>query len=418
MTKNTIQISMQTELALLEESVPSQRTVEITLRPPAAVESGKRPRLNLALVLDRSGSMSGAKLEYAKQAAQHLIDLLDEQDRVAVVAYDDKVTVVAESMEITSKSRRLIKNKVQKIETGGSTNLGDGWLTGCKEVAANQVEGQLERTLLLTDGLANVGMVDLEELAVHARELCGRGVSTSTFGVGEDFNEHLLEAMSTAGGGLYHYIQSPEQIAQIFSREFSELAAVTARDVKITLEIPAGVSAQVLGAWRAETENGRMCIYIGAMQAARPQSIYVNLLTPPANSETGITLKAEVSGLGGGGEAYVDSAEIEFKYAHKKTVNKAVRDQGLLERSSQVRVAEAVNESLKLERKGKRKEASRNLKIAMEAASPYMPAAQLEKYDQMSQRMEHGLEENDRKSAQYSSYMARRSRDEDEQEKP
>ena len=412
MNKNTLHLTMQTELTLIEQKVSSQRTVEITVQPPAARESVARPRLNLALVLDRSGSMSGEKLDYAKQAAAHLIDLLDEQDRVAVVAYDDEVNTIVPSTEITTQSRRQIQNKVQKIQSGGSTNLSGGWLTGCKEVAANHVEGQLERTLLLTDGLANAGIVDLEELAVYARDLCSKGVSTSTFGVGEDFNEHLLEAMSTAGGGMYHYIQSPQQIPEIFSREFSELAAVTSRDVEVILDIPAEVSAEVLGAWRVETEEGKVHIYLGAMQAARPQSLYINVLTPPAKEENNIVLKGRVTGRGEDNQLFEDTAEIAFQYTDKKTIKAAATDKGLLERSSQVRVAEAVNESLKLERKGKRKEASQNLKMAIMAASPYMVQEDVENFTQMGERMQHGMDESDRKSSQYNSYKTRRGQNE------
>jgi len=414
MTDNKLHLTMQTELALVEQTVPSQRTIEITIQPPAAAQSGPRPRLNLALVLDRSGSMSGEKLEYAKQAAQHLVDLLDEQDRVAVVAYDDSVSMITESTLITDKSRRLIKNKIQKIETGGSTNLSGGWLKGCGEVAANHVEGQLERTLLLTDGLANEGITELEELAVHARELCSRGVSTSTFGVGEDFNEHLLEAMSTTGGGMYHYIQSPQQIPEIFNKEFSELAAVTARDVEIILDIPAGVSVEVMGAWRVEKEADRTHIFIGAMQAGRSQTLYVSLLTPPAGEESGLTIKGRVTGQGDASQVYEDTTEITFEYTNAKKVKAASRDQGLLKRSAQVRVAEAVNQSLKLERSGKRDKAARNLKQVVEAASPYMAPDDVDKYNQMSQRMQQGMEESDRKSSQYGSYLTRRSRDENQ----
>jgi Ca-activated chloride channel family protein len=132
------------------------------------------------------------------------------------------------------------------------TNLRDGWLTGCKEIAATAQDGTINRTMLLTDGLANVGETDLEILAQHAFELYKDAVSTSTFGVGYGFNEQLLEAMANKGGGNYYFIERPDQIAQIFLKEFAELVGITARKVEIKLDLPSSVKWQVLGGRSSE----------------------------------------------------------------------------------------------------------------------------------------------------------------------
>lgn len=412
MPEKQIQIELHTELTLLERDIPSQRTLEIVIMPPAAEKTSRRPALNLALVLDRSGSMSGEKLPYVKEAAQHLIDLLEEQDRVCVVAYDDEVSVIARSTPVTPVTGQRIKQSIQEIRTGGSTNLGAGWLVGCGEVAAHHAEGQLERALLLTDGQANQGMQDVEELAVHARELSNRGVSTSTFGVGEGVNEHLLEAMSTVGGGSYYYIGSPQEIPAIFRQEFSELAAVSVRDVEITLEVPHAVAAQVLGAWRVEAVNERLRIFVGAMPAGRPQSLYVTLLFPPAGNLAEIALKVQAMGRGAGGELFESAAAIKFQYAEDEEVRSATREKMLLERAALVRVAEAANQSLKLEREGSREKAYQGLMQAIEACRSTLKAEEMERYEQMARRMRHGMDETDRKTSHNLSYQNRRGRNE------
>ncbi|MFN8566275.1 MAG: VWA domain-containing protein [Kouleothrix sp.] len=110
------------------------------------------------------------------------------------------------------------------------TDISGGWLTGCREVAAYQAVEGIHRALLLTDGLANRGIIDIEELAQYARELRRRGVATSTFGVGLDFNEQLLEALAEQGGHFY-YIERPEQIPTVFRRELGELLTVVTRGV-------------------------------------------------------------------------------------------------------------------------------------------------------------------------------------------
>src|SRR5205823_5116603 len=111
--------------------------------------------------------------------------------------------VVHSSAALTPQAKTEILRAIGAIETGGSTNLSGGWLAGCQQAAEQQREGQLDRVLLLTDGLANVGIVDPSELCRHAAELRRRGIVASTLGIGHDFNEELLEAMARNGGGRF-----------------------------------------------------------------------------------------------------------------------------------------------------------------------------------------------------------------------
>src|SRR5262249_38130669 len=155
---------------------------------------------------------------------------LDERDRIAIVAYDDQITVLSRSEPLTTQIRSNLKARVMELQPGGLTDLSGGWLEGCREIASHQLPTGVNRALLLTDGLANRGIADIEELIHHARELRRRGVSTSTFGVGLGFNEQLLEALATQGGGHFYYIERPDQMSELFRRELGELLTVVARE--------------------------------------------------------------------------------------------------------------------------------------------------------------------------------------------
>ena len=227
--------------------VSSQRTIEWIAVAPDVARRDSRAPLNLALILDRSGSMQGDKLRYVQQAACHVLDMLDERDRIAVVAYDDQVTLLAPSQPISEHTRGELKRKINELRPGGWTDLSGGWLEGCREVADRLTAEGIHRALLLTDGLANRGITDIEELTHHARELRRRGVATSTFGVGLDFNEQLLEALAEQGGGHFYYIERPDQIPDVFRRELGELLTVVAREAFLSITIPSGVAVELLG---------------------------------------------------------------------------------------------------------------------------------------------------------------------------
>lgn len=222
---------------------PSGGLVQLLIQIGAeAMPAGDRLPLNLAAVADRSGSMYGPKLDYTKQALLFLVDQVGPRDYLSVVTYDDQVETPLPSSHVVRKD--ALKAELGRIECGGSTNLSGGLATGMQQISRNAAPRQVNRTLLMTDGLANVGVTDPDTLVGWARTWRERGLTLSTLGVGDDFAEDLLVALAEAGGGNFHYIADPDKIPAIFAQELSGLLQVSAQALHLRVEVEPGVAVQ------------------------------------------------------------------------------------------------------------------------------------------------------------------------------
>jgi Ca-activated chloride channel homolog len=251
-----MRLHAESDRTLIRSAASSTRYVRVSFTAPEAPRRKDRLPVNLALVLDRSGSMSGGKLDLARQAADRALALLGAGDRFAVVVYDDQVDIVTPSSRASAAALDRAAERLRGIEPRGSTDLCSGWLTGCEQVGREIDRESIGRCLLLTDGLANHGITDHSELVRHASELRARGVVTSTFGVGADFDERLLQAMAEAGGGNPYYLPDAARISEYLESEIGEALEVVARGVAVVLHLPEGASAESLGRQRAR-QTGR-----------------------------------------------------------------------------------------------------------------------------------------------------------------
>ena len=228
--------------------VTNQRnTAEVLLRIYSHLKRPEKKQnlpLNLSVVIDRSGSMSGRPLEEAKKCAAMLVDRMTENDRLSVVTYDNRVNVVFPSSLVQRKQE--MKQSIKQLRCGGTTALYDGWSVGAEQVALNASKDCLSRVLLLSDGQANAGLTDEDVIAAHCTTMAENGVTTSTYGLSEHFNENLMTNMARSGQGQAHYGQTAEDLLDPFQEEFDLLQALLARRLRLRILPEVGINFEIL----------------------------------------------------------------------------------------------------------------------------------------------------------------------------
>lgn len=253
---------------------------------PERDDVDKREPLRLALVLDRSGSMAGRKLDIAKRCAEWLVGRLDPRDELALVSYDDHVRLLSPLSPPGERHRA----EIGRLGPGGSTNLSGGWLKGVEALTRANGDG-VRKVLLLSDGLANVGITAPDALSDLAASMHGQGVGTTTIGFGADFDEQLMTALAEAGGGNAHFAETPDAAPAIFAEELEGLTEVVAQNVSIEIRprapvevleimnrnrhvpIPGGVQVELGDAYAGERRRVVFALHVPHLAALGPVTV-------------------------------------------------------------------------------------------------------------------------------------------------
>ena len=351
---------LRQDRAYVRAPARSTRYLVVRLEAPDAPRRSERLPGNGALVLDRSGSMGGSKIRLAKEAVERAIATLDPRDRFSVVFYDDRIDVVVPSTTATGGARSAAREALRAVDARGSTNLFEGWMRGCEQVALHVGEDVVSRALLLTDGLANVGVTDRFELETHAAELRRRGIATSTFGVGHDFDEALLEVLATAGGGNFYYIETATQIADFMTSELGEALEVVARDVRLEVTLPSGAQLEMLGPERVErTGPHGWTVAVGDLVARQEREVVLRVNfpqgTPGDIADVTVTVHDRDGAFAG------DRATVRWTYADHLTNDRQARTPEVDRLVARLFAARARMEAVALNKAGDFRRASATL---------------------------------------------------------
>jgi Ca-activated chloride channel family protein len=216
----------------------NENNLLIRLQTPPVLE-GKRQPLVVGLAIDKSWSMKGEKMDAVIEAASSLVNWLTRIDYLSIIAYSNDIQVVQPLTNLTEKIS--VTDKIQSIQVATSTNLSGGYLQTLRSIETKGVQAAVRRVILLTDGNPTIGIKESEAFVEIAKSHFASGISTTTIGVGEDFNEEMLRSIAEAGGGNFYFIDSPEKAGEIFFQEFGEIGALYAQATELEIGLPTGI---------------------------------------------------------------------------------------------------------------------------------------------------------------------------------
>jgi Ca-activated chloride channel family protein len=247
----------------------------------AVKASGVQTRAPLAavLVIDRSGSMAGDKIDAARAAAERFVQGMSDGDLLAIVTYGSDVTVDLPMTEVSSSTRNHALDIVRRIEEGGGTNIDGGLQAARNQLQQANLGGRVERVVLVSDGRPTEGDRSTAALTGHASALRALGATTSTLGLGLDYNEDLMEAIAVDGGGRYHYLRSGEQMAKILDDELQHGRNVVATGVQLHLPRALASGLRVAGTpGQKDIGNGdKLVVDVGDLAAGEERHVLVKV---------------------------------------------------------------------------------------------------------------------------------------------
>lgn len=349
------EVKLDAELghSVLSTSKPGTVYLRLSLKSLAARKRDKRTSINAALVIDRSGSMGGDRISAAKEGARVALERLSSDDTIAIVAYNHEVDVLSPAAPLRG-SRDDLNRAINRLTASGRTALYDGVKEGGRQLEEFLSDDNVNRVVLLSDGLANVGPSSPAELAKLGRKLASKGVSVSTIGLGLDYNEDLMQRLAAASDGNHVFVERPSDLAEIFDQEFGDALSVSARDITIIIECKAGFKPiRILGR-DGDIDGNRIKLTLNQLQSENERYVVVELQAPEghgAGSADVADVRLDYIDLDKGGPARVTTQPRVRFSADAKDVDKGINKEVMTQVAAQI-ATEKSEKAVELRDKG------------------------------------------------------------------
>ncbi|WP_290702042.1 VWA domain-containing protein [Amphritea sp.] len=328
---NQVNLNINLATPVMEAEQSHRAFIKISLEGFKQQDKQARIPANVAIVLDKSGSMRGEKIQYAREAAIMAIKRLDERDIVSVVSYDSRVQVVVPATQV--RDQRAIYNAIRSVHADGNTALFAGVSKGANELRKFLSRNKVNRVILLSDGLANVGPQSASELGELGASLAKEGISVTTIGLGLGYNEDLMTRLAGFSDGNHAFVENAEDLASVFQYEFGDVLSVVAQGVNIEIHCRNGVKPIRLLGRESEIIGNRVTTRLNQLYSEQEKFVILEVEVPEQQAETELQLvsvNVHYDNLLTQNQEQLAGQSIA-RFSHSKQEVKAARDDKALE---------------------------------------------------------------------------------------
>lgn len=375
--KNNIRFDAMFDRNLIWKKGRSARYLVVEVKAPEKmpdITCEPKP-LNLALVIDASGSMQGPRLEAAKEAARGVVKSLSDRDRLSLVSFSDDIITHAEGLLCNETVKQEAVRNIEQITSRQTTNLAAGWLRGaeCAATAAGDGHGLRNRVVLLSDGYANRGIVDPSRLATLAQELRERGIFSSTVGIGDDYSPDQIQAIADFGGGSMHDAERPEEIIEVLLAELRELLLTAADNVVVEIAFPSSVKIKNLNGYPESAGVGSIRCALGSLSEGASRKVIFRIKTPEGSEGDSLAFKVRVKWRHPGSDADEETKQVSLvlTYAGGRENSAQPRNIQLSQYVAEIWQSMIVKKVIRLNRNGRYEKAADYILRKMKSFQKY-----------------------------------------------